>query len=59
MFGVTWGEAKEGFDDSIQWNIVSKGLGSERMSFYLSEAANDVRDIMMPSLAAEAAKAKL
>ncbi len=24
---------------SIQFNIVSKGLGSERMSFYLNEAA--------------------
>jgi carnitine O-acetyltransferase len=42
---------------SIQFNIVSKGLGSERMSFYLNEAAGDVRDLLMPTL--EAPKAKL
>jgi len=44
-------------ENSIQFNIVSKGLGSERMSFYLNEAAGDVRDMMMPTL--EAPKAKL
>jgi len=42
---------------SIQFNVVSKGLGSERMSFYLNEAAGDLRDLMLPTLAA--AKAKL
>lgn len=41
----------------LQFNIVSKGLGSERMSFYLNEAAGDLRDLMMPTL--EAPKAKL
>ena len=42
---------------SLQFNVVSKGLGSERMSFYLNEAAGDIRDILMPTL--EAPKAKL
>lgn len=42
---------------SIQFNVVSKNLGSERMSHYLNEAAGDIRDVLMPSL--EAAKAKL
>ena len=42
---------------SINFNIVSKGLGSDRMSFYLSEAAADVRDLMTKTL--EAPKAKL
>ncbi|MCJ1378679.1 Carnitine O-acetyltransferase mitochondrial [Xylographa soralifera] len=44
-------------ENSIQFNIVSKGLGSERMSFYLNEAAGDIRDILFPTL--EAPKAKL
>jgi carnitine O-acetyltransferase len=42
---------------SIQFNIVSKKLGCERMSFYLGEAASDIRDMLLPSL--EPAKAKL
>ena len=42
---------------SIQFNIVSKGLGSERMSFYLNEAAGDLRDLLMPTT--EQPKAKL
>jgi hypothetical protein len=41
----------------IQFNIVCKHLGAERMSFFLNEAAGDVRDILMPSL--EPPKAKL
>jgi len=36
-------------DFSIQFNIVSKGLGSERMSFFLNEAAGDVRDLLLPT----------
>ncbi len=44
-------------DNSIQFNIVSKKLGCERMSFYLNEAAGDIRDMLLPSL--EPAKAKL
>lgn len=42
---------------SIQFNVVSKGLGSERMSFYLNEAAGDIRDLLLPTL--EPVKAKL
>jgi carnitine O-acetyltransferase len=42
---------------SINFNIVSKGIGSQKMSFYLNEAAGDVRDLMTPTL--EAPKAKL
>lgn len=37
-------------ENSIQFNIVSKRLGSERMSFYLAEAASDVRDLLLPEL---------
>lgn len=44
-------------ENSVQFNIVSRNLGAERMAFYLNEAAGDIRDIMMPELAA--AKAKL
>lgn len=44
---------------SIQFNIVCKKLGAERMSFYLNEAACEMRDMLMPDLLAEAEKAKL
>ena len=37
-------------ENSLQFNIVSKNLGCERMAFFLNEAAGDIRDIMMPSL---------
>ncbi|KAI1953138.1 Carnitine O-acetyltransferase mitochondrial [Ophidiomyces ophidiicola] len=46
-------------ENSIQFNIVSKRLGSERMSFYLNEAACEVRDVLMPELTAQPEKAKL
>lgn len=52
-----WGIAYMINENSIQFNVVSKNLGSERMSFYLNEAAGDIRDLMLPSL--EAPKAKL
>jgi carnitine O-acetyltransferase len=42
---------------SINFNIVSKGLGSQKMSFYLNEAAGDVRDILVPTI--QAARARL
>lgn len=45
--------------NSIQFNVVSKQLGSERMSFYLNEAASDVRDMLMPTLLKQQEKAKL
>jgi carnitine O-acetyltransferase len=44
-------------ENNIQFNIVCKGLGAERMSFYLGEAAGDIRDIMLSTL--EAPKSKL
>lgn len=44
-------------EHSLQFNVVSKGLGSDRMSFYLNEAAGDIRDLLVPTL--EAPKAKL
>lgn len=52
-----WGIAYMINENSIQFNVVSKGLGSERMSFYLNEAAGDIRELMLPTL--EAPKAKL
>ena len=42
---------------SIQFNIVSNGLRSDRMSFFLAEAASDLRDLLLPTL--EEPKAKL
>ncbi|OTA81133.1 hypothetical protein M434DRAFT_401479 [Hypoxylon sp. CO27-5] len=44
-------------ENSINFNIVSKGLGSDKMSYYLNEAANDIRDLLLPTL--EQPKAKL
>ncbi|KAI1102165.1 acyltransferase ChoActase/COT/CPT [Jackrogersella minutella] len=44
-------------ENSINFNIVSKGLGSQKMSYYLNEAANDIRDLLLPTL--EPPKAKL
>lgn len=52
-----WGIAYMINENSIQFNVVSKGLGSERMSFYLNEAAGDIRDLLLPTL--ESPKAKL
>lgn len=42
---------------SINFNVVSKGLGSERMGYYLNEAAGEMRDLLVPTL--EPPKAKL
>lgn len=44
---------------SLNFNIVCKRLGAERMSYYLNEAASDMRDMLMPDLAAQAEKAKM
>jgi carnitine O-acetyltransferase len=52
-----WGIAYMINENSLQFNIVSKGLGSDKMSFYLNEAASDMRDLMVPTL--EAPKSKL
>jgi carnitine O-acetyltransferase len=45
------------FGHSLNFNVVSKGLGSERMSYYLNEAAGELRDLMSQTL--ETPKAKL
>merc|ERR1712014_261451 len=45
-----WGIAYMVNENSIQFNIVSKHLGCERMAFYINEAAGDIRDMMMPEL---------
>ncbi|KAK6819702.1 carnitine O-acetyltransferase [Apiospora arundinis] len=39
-------------ENSINFNIVSKGLGSQKMSYYLNEAAGDIRDLMTQTLEA-------
>jgi len=33
---------------------VSKGLGSDRMSYYLNEAAGDIRDLLLPTIQTKA-----
>ncbi|KAF2456028.1 acyltransferase ChoActase/COT/CPT [Lineolata rhizophorae] len=52
-----WGIAYMINENSIQFNVVSKHLGCERMSHYLNEAAGDIRDVMVPTM--EKPKAKL
>lgn len=42
---------------SLNFNIVSKKRGSDRLSYYINEAANEMRDLLLPTL--ESAKAKL
>ncbi|KAJ9154896.1 Carnitine acetyl transferase [Pleurostoma richardsiae] len=37
-------------ENSLNFNIVSKGLGSKKMSFYLNEAAGDLRDLLVPTI---------
>ncbi|KAK5121570.1 hypothetical protein LTR85_004742 [Meristemomyces frigidus] len=49
-----WGIAYMINENSIQFNIVSKNLGCERMAFYLNEAAGDIRDILLPELETKA-----
>ncbi|KAI1656703.1 acyltransferase ChoActase/COT/CPT [Daldinia decipiens] len=44
-------------ENSLNFNIVSKGLGSDKMSYYINEAANDLRDLLFPTI--EPPKAKL
>ncbi|PYH42860.1 carnitine O-acetyltransferase CAT2 [Aspergillus saccharolyticus JOP 1030-1] len=46
-------------ENSLNFNIVCKRLGAERMSYFLNEAASDLRDVLMPDLAAQSEKAKL
>ncbi|KFA49495.1 hypothetical protein S40293_02901 [Stachybotrys chartarum IBT 40293] len=44
-------------ENSLNFNIVSKRMGSDRMSHYINEAANDMRELLLPTL--EPPKAKL
>ena len=37
-------------EESMQFNIVSKHLGCERMAFFLNEAAGEIREMMLPML---------
>lgn len=41
----------------LQFNIVSKGLHSDRMSHWLNEAAGEIRDLLLPTI--EAPKPKI
>lgn len=43
-------------ENSLNFNIVSKGLGSQRMSYYINEAAGDLRELLLPTLAAPKSK---
>ncbi|KAI0008571.1 acyltransferase ChoActase/COT/CPT [Xylariaceae sp. FL0662B] len=44
-------------ENSLNFNIVSKGIGSQKMSHYINEAAGDLRDLLLPTI--EPTKAKL
>jgi carnitine O-acetyltransferase len=44
-------------ENTLQFNIASKQLGADKMHFYLTEAANEMRQLMETEL--EAPKAKL
>lgn len=43
-------------ENSLQFNIVSKHLGADRMSHFLNEAAGDIRDLMLPTTTEPKAK---
>ncbi|KAI9705346.1 MAG: Carnitine O-acetyltransferase mitochondrial [Bogoriella megaspora] len=51
-----WGIAYMINEYSLQFNIVSKKLGANTMHHYIAEAANDIRDIMLPTIKAPKAK---
>ncbi|KAK4631404.1 Carnitine O-acetyltransferase, mitochondrial [Fulvia fulva] len=53
-----WGIAYMINENSVQFNIVSKNLGAERMAFFLNEAAQDIRAVMEAE-ASEKPKARL
>ncbi|KAJ6155315.1 hypothetical protein N7470_005881 [Penicillium chermesinum] len=46
-------------ENSLNFNIVCKRLGAHRFSYFLNEAASELRDVLMPDLLAQAEKAKL
>lgn len=45
--------------NSLNFNIVCKRIGAERMSYYISQAALELRDLLLPDLLAQSEKAKL
>lgn len=44
-------------NDTLQFNIACKKLGADKMNFYLTEAANDMRELLEKEI--QAPKAKL
>ncbi|ETS83014.1 hypothetical protein PFICI_04890 [Pestalotiopsis fici W106-1] len=58
-FGIAYmiNENRQVTPTNLNFNIVSKGQGSQRMSFYINEAAGEMRDLLSQTL--EAPKAKL
>ena len=42
--------------NSIQFNIVSKNLGCDRMAFFLNEAAGDIREMFEATMPKDKAK---
>ncbi len=64
MSGVDWDPRADGparwmrltGARSLQFNIVSKGLRSDRLSYWLHEAAGEMRDLMLPTVAGATAK---
>lgn len=46
-------------ENSLNFNIVCKRLGAERMSYFINLAGLELRDLLLPELAAQGEKAKL
>ncbi|KAJ5484154.1 Carnitine O-acetyltransferase [Penicillium diatomitis] len=46
-------------ENSLNFNIVCKRIGAHRMSYYLNEAASELRDVLLPDLTAQPEKSKL
>lgn len=45
--------------DSLNFNIVCKRIGAARMSQHLNDAACEMKEMLMPDLAAQPEKPKL
>ena len=43
----------------LSFNVVSKGLGSERLGYFLGQAAEDMREVMEAEVREQPVKAKL
>ncbi|KAL2887138.1 carnitine O-acetyltransferase-like protein [Ceratocystis lukuohia] len=56
-FGIAYmiNENRHGLS-SLNFNIVSKKMGSAKMSYYLNEAAEEMRDLLLPTIAPPKAK---